>query len=280
MARRPGPSVRSRRLAITLRKLRRATGMTGADVAKAVDMSGSKLSRVESADSGIYLDDVEKLLDFYGVTKKQRVYLLDLARHAEQRGLLRINNANLPGADWQTWADFEEEANGLLFYEPMMIPGLLQTTEYANAIIKATGHHLTADEIEALVASRKARQGMLSRSDPLRLHAIIEQSAIERRFGGPGAHARQVRHLLDTAELPNVTVQVLPADAEVHSAMTGAFVILEYDEEASLVLLENKISSLFLDEPEQIEVFETTWSSLRELAYTPVETVEFLKRLA
>ncbi|RKT52348.1 helix-turn-helix domain-containing protein [Saccharothrix australiensis] len=279
MARRAGPSVRSRRLAVTLRKLRRATGLTGADVAKAVDMSASKISRVESADSGIYLDEVEKLLDFYNVTKQQRVYLLDLARHAEQRGLLRINNTNLPGEDWQTWADFEEEANGLLFYEPMMIPGLLQTTEYAASIIQVTGHGLTADEVEALVASRMARQGMLHRANPLKLHVIIEQSAVGRRFGGPGAHARQIRHLLDTAELPNVTVQVLPSDVELHAAMTGGFVILEYDEEASLVLLENKVSSLFLDEPEQIEVFESTWASLRELALTPAETVEFLKHL-
>src|SRR5688500_14218517 len=121
MPRRSEASVRSRRLAITLRKLRRATGLTGADVAKAVEMSPSKISRVESAESGIYPDDIEKLLDFYGVGKKQRVHLLDLARHSEQRGLLRVNNAHFP-EDWQTWADFEEEANALLFYEPMMIP--------------------------------------------------------------------------------------------------------------------------------------------------------------
>ncbi len=279
MARRSGPSVRSRRLAITLRKLRRATGMTGADVAKSVDMSGSKISRVESAESGIYLDDVEKLLDFYGVTKKQRVYLLDLARHAEQLGLLRINNTNLP-EDWQTWADFEDEAGSLLHFQPLVIPGLLQTAEYARTLIKATGHGLTDDQVDALVASRIARQGLLNRANPLRFHVIIDQSAVERPFGGPGAHARQVRHLADISELDNVTVQVLPTAAGLNAGLNGPFVILEYDDDPSLVLLENKISSIFLDEPEQIEVFEAMWSDLRELALGSGETVEFLKRLA
>lgn len=243
-------------------------------------MSGSKISRIETSEIGVYLDDLEKLLDLYGVSRRQRVDLLDLARHAEQRGLLRINNSNLPGEDWHTWADFEEEANGLLFYEPLMIPGLLQTTEYAREIITATGHDLSVDEVEALVGSRKARQGKLTRAAPLKLHAIIEQGAVERDFGGPGAHARQIRHLLDTAELPNVVVQVLPADAGLHAAMSGAFVILEYDDEAGLVLLENKVSSVFLDEPEQIEVFDATWSQLLHQALTPEETAEYLKRLA
>ncbi|MDU0291578.1 helix-turn-helix transcriptional regulator [Saccharothrix longispora] len=276
MPRRAQATVRSRRLAVTLRRLRRATGMTGADVAKAVEMSASKISRVESAESGLYLDDVEKLLDFYRVTKKERVHLLDLARNAEQRGLLRLTNDNYP-EDWQTWADFEDEANGLLFYEPLVIPGLVQTAEYARWVIEATGPGLSEDRVDALVASRMARQGLLSRKTPLVLHAIIEQVAVERPFGEPGAHARQVRHLLDAAERPNITVQVVPTRAGFHGGLSGPFVILEYDEEPSLVLLENKVSSLFLDEDEHIEVYEKTWARLRELAYSEQDTAAYLR---
>lgn len=194
--------------------------MTGAEVAKALDISASKISRVESSESGIYLDDIEKLLDFYRVTRKQRAYLLELARNAEQRGLLRMNNANLP-EDWQTWIDFEDEASGLLNYEPLMVPGLLQTPEYSRSIIKATGHGLSDGEVDALVASRMARQGLLNRTQLLRLHAIIEQSALERPFGDPGARARQHRHLLDAGERPNITIQVAPTVAELHSGLNG-----------------------------------------------------------
>ncbi|WP_268248641.1 helix-turn-helix domain-containing protein [Saccharothrix coeruleofusca] len=279
MARRSGRSVRSRRLAHVLRRLRTATGLSTDAAGEAVGMSGSKISRIETSEIGIYLDDLEKLLDFYEVDRAQRVELLDLARNAEQRNLLRMHNSNLP-EDWQTWADFEDEAGSLLFYEPLMIPGLLQTPEYARAIIHATGHDLTEERIDALVSSRMGRQGLLTRSNPLKLEAIVEQGVFERPFGEPGAHARQLRHIADMSERPNVTVRVLPSGAGLHAGLNGAFVILEYDEEPSLVLLENKIASLFLDEPEQIEVYEAVWSELRKLAHEPGETAELLRQFA
>jgi transcriptional regulator with XRE-family HTH domain len=259
-----------------LRKLRKNTGMTGADVAKALDISGSKISRVETSESGIYLDDIEKLLDFYNVTRALRAELLDLARHAEERGLTRMNNAHLP-EEWQAWLDFEDEASRILNYEPFMIPGLLQTPEYSRAIIKATGHGMSNAEVDALVTSRMARQGLLSRTKPLILDVILEESVLERMFGDPAAQRRQIRHLADMAELPNITVRVAPTSAGLHSGLNGPFVILEYDEEASLVLLENKIANIFLDEEEQIQVFEATWADLRQLAYSPDETVEYLR---
>ncbi|WP_433267918.1 helix-turn-helix domain-containing protein [Actinosynnema sp. CS-041913] len=279
MARRSGRSVRSRRLAYVLRKLRAATGLSTDAAGDAVGMSGSKISRIETSGIGIYLDDLEKLLDLYDVTRAERAELLDLARHAEERGLLRINNENLP-EDWQTWADFEDEASTLLNYEPLGIPGLLQTAEYAQALIRATGHALSEGEIDALVASRLARRCLLSRSEPLRLHTIIEQAALERPFGEPGAHARQIRHIADTAQMPNVTVQVIPTEASLHAGLSGPFVILEYDDDPSLILLENKITSLFLDEYDQIETFEMAWDAIVKLAYSVEETAEFLKRLA
>ncbi|GAA3847537.1 helix-turn-helix transcriptional regulator [Saccharothrix violaceirubra] len=245
---------------------------------EAVGMSGSKISRIETSDIGVYLDDLEKLLDFYRVTKAQRVFLLDLARNAEQRGLLRIHNPNLP-EDWQTWTDFEDEASALLNYEPLLIPGLLQTPEYAKSIIVATGAGLSDAQVDALVASRMARQGLLNRTSPLRLRAIIDQQVFERPFGDPGAMDRQVRHLIALGERPNVEVRVLPTTAGLHSGLNGPFVVLEYDDDASLVLVENKISSLFIDEDEQIRLFESTWDELVRLAYDTEETVAFLRDL-
>ncbi|QQQ76949.1 helix-turn-helix domain-containing protein [Saccharothrix sp. 6-C] len=280
MARRAGTSVRSRRLAHVLKKLRTTSGISTDAVGEAVDMSGSKISRIETSGAGIYLDDLEKLLDFYKVARKQRVELLDLARHAEQRGMLRMNNNQKVHEDWQTWADFEAEASSLLNYEPLMIPGLLQTPEYARSIIKATGHALTDAQVDALVASRMARQGLLNRSTPLRLSVIIEQGVLERPFHDQGAQRRQIRHLIDAGERSNITVRVVPTDAELHGGLNGPFVILEYDDDPSLVLLENKVASLFIDEDDQIEVFEATWAALRRSAYTAEETLDYLKGLA
>ncbi|WP_051773266.1 helix-turn-helix domain-containing protein [Saccharothrix sp. NRRL B-16314] len=279
MARRAGTSVRSRRLAYILKKLRSATGVSTDAVGEALGMSGSKISRIETSGMGIYLDDLEKLLDFYQVGRQQRVELLDLARHAEQRGLLRMTNQKLH-EDWQTWADFEDEAGSLLHYQPLVIPGLLQTPEYARTLIRATGHTLSDHQVDALVASRMARQGLLSRSTPLKLDAIIEQSVLERPFGGPGAHTRQIRHLIDASEHPNITVRVIPTDAALHGGLSGPFVILEYDDDPSLVLVENKVASLFIDEDEQIAVFEATWKALCGLAHSAGETAAFLKGLA
>lgn len=279
MARRAGTSVRSRRLAYILKKLRSAAGVSTDAVGEAVGMSGSKISRIETSWMGIYPDDLEKLLDFYQVGRQQRVHLLDLARHSEQRGLLRVNNAHFP-EDWQTWADFEEEANALLFYEPLTIPGLLQTAEYARMIIRATGHGLDDDQVETLVSSRMARQGLLTRRDPLQLHVIIEQGALERPLGDPRAYGRQIRHIIDMAEMPNITVRVMSVEAGLHPGLNGAFVILKYDDDPSLVLLENKVASHFLDEPDQIEVFEGTWGVLRDMALSVEETAAYLKGLA
>ncbi|KOX22607.1 hypothetical protein ADK67_23285 [Saccharothrix sp. NRRL B-16348] len=279
MARRAGTSIRSRRLAHTLKKLRGAAGVSTDAVGEAVGMSGSKISRIETSGMGVYPDDLAKLLDFYQVGRRQRAELLDLARRAEQRGLSRRNNPNLP-EDWQTWVDFEDEAGSVRYYEPLVIPGPLQTPEYARSIIAATGHALTDAQVDAMVASRMARQGLLSRGTPLRLSALIEQSVLERPFHDQGARRRQLRHLVDAAERPTITVRVVPTDAGPHGGLSGPFVILEYDGDPSLVLLENKVASLFLDREDQIAVFDATWAALRRLAYTAEETLDYLKGLA
>ncbi|MGQ0839563.1 helix-turn-helix domain-containing protein [Actinokineospora sp.] len=279
MPRRAGLSVRSRRIAFELRKLRVASGMSCAELAKSVDMSGSKVSRFETCESGIYFDDVEKLLDFFDVGAERRAFLLDLARHAAQRGWLRVHGAQLPD-DWQTWIDLEAEASALFSYQPLMIPGLLQSTEYARAIIRATGPALSDDQVDLLISSRMSRQGLLSRSRPLRLDAIIEEGVLTRPIGDAEALARQLRNLADSAARPNVTVRVLPTAAGLHSGLYGPFVIMDYDDEASLVLLENKVSNLLLDEQEHIDAYSRSWDGLAKLALDEDESIEVIRSAA
>lgn len=279
MARRAGPSVRSRRLATELRALRIAAGLSRADVSQVVGMSVSKIGRVEKAESSIYFDDLEKLLDFYRVSASRRVDVLDLARHVEERGWLRIHRGAKFPEDWKTWADFEAEASAIFNYQPLMIPGLLQTPEYARAIIQATGLDLSEVEVDELVSSRIARQGLLSRTNPVKLHAIIGESVLTHPFSNTEALVRQLRHLLDASAQPHITIQVLPINIVLHPGLNGSFIVLEYDEKPSLVWLENKISSLFLDEDDQIRVYTKTWTMLQKLACDAEESVQLISAI-
>lgn len=271
--------MKSRRLAVVLRRLRAASGLSAAEVSRQTDLSPSKVSRMESAEIGFYIDDLEKLLDLYRVSPQRRVELMDVARHAEQRGWLRMNNPNLPH-DWQTWVDFEDEASGLQQYASLTVPGLLQTPEYARAVIEATGNGLAPEEIDALVTSRMARQGLLSRAEPLHLHVVVNESALAQPFGTDGAQARQLRRLLDSAVQRHVAIQVLPVEAGLHPGLAGSFTILQYDHEPSLVLLENNVSSLFLDEEEHIGVYARNWQHLVEMAHETDQSLDVIDGLA
>jgi transcriptional regulator with XRE-family HTH domain len=263
-----------------LTKLRVERGLNRADLAKAVGMSPSKITRIESVESGIYHDDLLRLLDFYQVSGSRRIELLDLARHAEERGWLRIaGDTNLP-EEWQAWVDLEAEARMIFSYQPLVIPGLLQTAEYARSIIQATGTNLSDVEVDKLVTARMARQARLGHARPVKLHAIVEQSVLTRPFGDADAWARQLRHLAHSATHPNITLQVLPTEIGLHSALNGSFVILQYDDSARLVLEEGKISSLFLDEDEQIEVYAQTWGEICALAYNVETSTDFISAIA
>jgi hypothetical protein len=147
-------------------------------------------------------------------------------------------------------------------------------------VITATGGGMDENQVEALVASRMARQGVLTRSRPLELDVIVDQAVLRRDFGRPGALARQLRHLGDTGEQDNVTVRVLPADTGLHPGLYGSFVILEYDAEPSLVLLENRVASLFLDEEEHIEPHTQAWTDLGARALSSADSAKLITETA
>jgi transcriptional regulator with XRE-family HTH domain len=260
---------------VTLRRLRNGNGLSTTEVARAVGMSQSKISRMENAEIGCYLDDLVTLFDFYRVPEPRRVELLAWARRAEERGRVQSVNPLLP-ADWRAWLDFEDEASAVHSYQPLMIPGLLQTAEYANAVIRATTPSLADHQVDEMVASRMARQGRLSRSRPVRLEAIVEEDVLFRPFGDAGASYRQLRHLVDSASRPNITVRLIRRDVELHAGLTGSFVILDYDDEPSLVLLENKVASQFLDDEPQVAAYVESWAVLTELACSEDESADLI----
>jgi transcriptional regulator with XRE-family HTH domain len=280
LARQVGPSFLSRQLAMELRKLRMAAGLTQAQVAQAVGMSGSKIGKQEKGKIGIYLKDLHKLLDLYQVTDQRRIELLDAARHIKERGALYVYGSQKLPEGWQTLIDFETEASAILIYQPLVIPGLLQTPEYARAIIQATGVDLSEAEIHGLVSNRMSRQELLSRANPVKLHAILDQGVLTRPFGRTPDLIRQLHYLLEAADRSNITIQIVPTDAGLHTGLNGPFNMLKYDEKPSLVHLESKISNLVLDEEEQIKVYARTWDELCALAYNMEESVDFISAIA
>jgi transcriptional regulator with XRE-family HTH domain len=227
---RSSPTARRRRLAAELHRLRDRAGLTGDQVAERFGWSPSKISRIENARSGLKVPDARKLLDIYGVQGAHRDELLTLAQDAERKGWWESYAAGLP-AELVEFIGMEAEAASAWNWEPLVIPGLLQTRDYAHAVISA---HMRAAampsprEIGERVEVQLARQQVLACEQPLMLRAVLDESVLLRCFGSGAVMRGQLEWLARAAELPNVDVRVLPLGSP-HPIASGGFVLLEFD---------------------------------------------------
>jgi transcriptional regulator with XRE-family HTH domain len=246
--------MRRRRLARELVRLREERGMTIRQAAGALEWDPSKLSRVEGLQRGIIVRDVRRLLDLYQVTGEY---------------------ANVIG--------LEAEAAEIRTYQPELIHGLLQTADYARAVIRAGRPGDTAAEVGRRVELRMTRQQILDRDDPPRLRVILNEAAVRRAVGGADVMRAQVTALTTERERSNVTVQVLPFTAGEHPAMAcGPFVLLEFAQAADpgVVNAENLTGSLLLDAPEDFRQYARTFDFLQAAALGPRESRDMLIALA
>ncbi|MGH3899746.1 MAG: helix-turn-helix domain-containing protein [Pseudonocardiaceae bacterium] len=273
------PTVKSRRVAGELRRLRARSGHSCATVGAALGISASKISRIETGRIGLQSDEVAALLGFYRVAKPLREELLELVRRAAEPGWWQVQGSRLPEL-WQELIDIERSATAIVNYEPLVVPGLLQTTDYAGALSHAGNPALSEDEVETLVAARTARQALLGRAHPPQLHALLEEGVLRRMVGDRGLMRRQVRHLEDAATRPNVTIQVVPTSAGAHPGLEGPFVILEFDGDPTLVLLENRGGSAILEEDEDIDRATIALQHLQRIALSPEDTLDLLAEIA
>jgi transcriptional regulator with XRE-family HTH domain len=261
-----------------LRRLREEADYTLERVAERLECSDSKISRIETGRVGATPRDVRDMLELYGVNGKRRDELMQLAREGRQRGW------------WNTYDDqvirnligFEAEATSIRAYEAMLVPGLLQTPDYARAVIRALRPELRAEEVERRVEVRTARQRDLTGSDPPRLWAIVDESALRRPVGGGEVMGAQIVRLIETAAWPTVTLQVLRFDAAEHAGMDGAFTIYEFSEpsDPAVVYLENATSDLYLETPEELRRYALLFDHLRAAALKPPDSRAFLEALA
>ncbi len=270
-------SARSRQAAAELRALREQAGLSGAEVARRLDMSPSKISRIETGSTGLQVEDVAALLGFYQVPADVRDELLDLVRRSTERGWW-TRQPGLPTL-WRNLISFEAKATRVQNYEALVVPGLLQTAEYARAILQGIAPTITEAELDDLVAARMARQAVLARASAPQFFAVVDEGALRRPGGAPGGMPRQLQHLLGAAEQPHVALRVVPLAAGAHAGLRGSFAILEFDEEPALVFVENQGTGLFLEEVD-LAAYRVALGNILNAALAPAATTELITQIA
>jgi len=250
-----GPTVLRILLGARLRSLREQQRITLEDAGRVIRASGSKMSRLETGRVGFKDRDVADLLTFYGVTdEQQRGSLRALARNANAQGWWQAYADVLP--PWfEAYIAFEEAATSIRAYEVQFVPGLLQTEAYARAVTLLGHPNAPADEVDRRVGLRLARQALITRPQPPHVWAVLDEAVLRRPAGRPGVMRGQLKHLLEIAGRPNVTIQVIPFQYGGHAAAGGPFSILRFTEPdlPDLVYLEQLTSALYLDKLDTVE---------------------------
>lgn len=276
---RGGPTVLRIALGAQLRRLRESRGITPHRAGETIRASHAKISRLELGRVGSKSRDVADLLTLYGVHDPgEREAILSLAAQANTPGWWHRYSDVLP--PWfETYIGLEQAATVIRNYEPQFVPGLLQTPAYARAIIQLGHADVPPAELDRRVALRTTRQDVLTQPEPPVLWAILDETALRRPQGGAKVMREQVRHLIDMAEQPQVTLQVVPAHLGGYAAVGGPFTILRFPEPdlPDIVYLEQLTSALYLDKVEDVDHYIAVLSRLTLQAPSPSETV---KRLA
>ncbi|MFH8976850.1 helix-turn-helix domain-containing protein [Streptomyces sp. NPDC017890] len=280
-----GPVVRRRKLGAELRAQRTSAGITSGEAARLVGWHQSKVSRIETGTSGAKPADVRLLLDAYGVDDDQlRELLVTLAGSDDAGGRNHWWHA-YRGVLPPTYRDFislESQASAMRTLETTVVPGLLQTPEYARAVTRAAVDGLPEERLDTLVEVRLARQDVLRARPPLELSAVLDESVLRREVGGPGVMARQLARLVDAARLPHVRLQVLPFAAGAHIGVTGPFVIFSFSSTSDLdvVVLDHLTSSLHLERKEDLEAYTEAFNALLTHALSPEDSLDFIAATA
>ena len=274
------PTVRRRRLGQELRKLRELKGMTAEEVAERLLVSQSKISRLENGRRSISQRDVRDLCGVYGVEDHRIVdSLMQMAKESRQQGWWHAFG-DIP---YSVYIGLETDAASLRVYEASLVPGLLQTPNYASAVTEGSWPEATAADIERRVQVRMRRQERITDPEnPLRLWAVIDESALRRIVGSRAIMREQMRQLVRFSLEPHITVQVLPYDVGAHPGMYGKFSILEFTDpqDASTVYLEGITSDLYLEKPNDVQIYSVMYEHLRMQALNAEHSRQFIDRVA
>jgi transcriptional regulator with XRE-family HTH domain len=276
-----GPTVVRMLVGAQLRNLREASGISREDAGYAIRASHSKISRLELGRTSFKSRDVADLLTLYGVTgEAERATLLTLAEQANTPGWWQRYSDVVPS--WfESYLGLEQAASIIRTYEVQFVPGLLQTPDYAREVIRLGHPDASRTEIERRVSLRISRAQILHRPDASNLWAVIDEAALRRPIGDSATMRAQLEHLIYIAELPHVTVQLLPFSVGGHAAAGGPITILRFPQAdlPDVVYLEQLISALYLDKPEDTYQYGHLMNRLAIEAEQPAATQRILRQI-
>ncbi len=270
----PSPTVRRRELGVLLRQLRTERGLSVEDVSARLLFSATKLSRIETGHTSASPRDIRDLCDLYSVTDPaEREHLMVLAREGKQRAWWQSY-----GLPYATYVGLEAEAISIRVYQSCVVPGLLQTEDYARAMLWSTVPPLSTHELEQRLQARLRRQALLTQSAAPQYHAILDEAALHRRVGGPAVMRAQLERLNESAQLPNVTVQVISNDTGAHPAMESVFCILEFGRHlvSDVVYVEGLVGNLYLERAADLERYHAVFDHLLTIASNPQDSAALI----
>jgi transcriptional regulator with XRE-family HTH domain len=274
------PTVRRRRLGQELRRLRELKGMTAEEVAERLLVSQSKISRLENGRRSISQRDVRDLCGVYEVEDHRIVdSLMQMAKDSRQQGWWH-SFGDIP---YSVYIGLETDAASLRVYDPQVVPGLLQTNQYAEALIAGALPETAQTEIEKRVQVRMRRQERISTEEnPLRLWTVLDEAALRRVVGNRSLMRDQLEQLVEQSQLPHVTVQVIPFDMGAHPGLNGQYAILEFPDAAdsSVVYIEGVTSDLYLEKANDVQKYSVMYEHLRAQALNVEQSRQFIADIA
>ena len=277
------PLLQRRRLRTELRTARLNRDLTQEQVAKAMEWSLSKMNRIEKAKTGISTNDLKVLLPLYGITdKKQTEELLDLARAARRPGWWRQYGDVAPDTLLEL-IDYESAASAVHQFETTLVPGIMQTEEYASAILQEFySGNMSGRNIRKLVKLRTRRRDLLVGAEAPKFSFLLDETAVHRQVDSPAVTSRQLRQLATAADLPNVTIQIVPFTAGLHPGVGGAFEVVEFDDtdDDNIVFVEGPRGDFISDDPGEADRYLRGFQLIKEKSLGPADSVAFLRKAA
>ncbi|MFC8916229.1 helix-turn-helix domain-containing protein [Streptomyces sp. NPDC057116] len=270
------PTARRRRLSIELKKLRESHGYTCAQVGDALDWSGSKVNRMETGTGRIQPSDVDALCRFYDTNDELRDFLKSLARQAKTRGWWQAHGSGVP-AWFSIYVGLEQEISTFRQYQCEFLPGLMQTSAYAAELHRAT-NQLSPEDVERAVRVRMERQAMLTRPNAPDAWFIVHESALRNAVGDATLMREQLERILESMELPRVTLQVLTFDSGSYPA-TGPFTMLGFPdpEDPDIVYRDGITDAVYLEGASDVREYARAFDMLRAAAASPQRSVQVIR---
>jgi transcriptional regulator with XRE-family HTH domain len=281
---RPSPVVQRRRLRTELRKARQDAGLTQEQVAAAMDWSLSKLIRIEAGSVGISTNDLKALLRHYQLDDPEVTSeLVALARAARERSWWSVYRDIAPPGLLQL-IGYEAASFIIRNFETLLVPGLLQTEDYARAVVPSLEEGATTDRVSTVVEIRMRRQEQLDRDDPPLLFFILDEAVVRRLIGGRDVMRRQIHHLIEMAARPNVTIEIVPFSAGTHPGLTGPFVIVEFpdpgDDDVLYLETRGDLLRAGISEEGEVSAYREVFEQLRQLSLGPDGSIAYLGKVA